>query len=90
MYIWVNEPYIIIFFQIGSLAPMKYSVHNQKSSYYMLHCFNPAMNILQYTFISSSSSCRAGSTDIPDPLSPLFPIVHRLRQFFWTTSRILT
>ena len=26
----------------------------------------------------SSSSCRAGSTDIPDPLSPLFPIVHRL------------
>ena len=39
---------------------------------------------------SSSSSCRAGSTDIPDPLSPLLPIVHRLRQVFWTTSRILT
>ena len=39
---------------------------------------------------SSSLSCRAGSTDIPDPLSPLFPIVHRLRQVFWTTSRILT
>ena len=34
--------------------------------------------------VSSSSSCRAGSTDIPDPLSPLFPIVHRLRQVFWT------
>ena len=30
------------------------------------------------------------STNIPDPLSPLFPIVHRLRQVFWTTSRILT
>ena len=29
------------------------------------------------SYISSSSSCRAGSTDIPDPLSPLFPIVHR-------------
>ena len=29
---------------------------------------------------SSSSSCRAGSMDIPDPLSPLFPIVHRSRQ----------
>ena len=28
---------------------------------------------------SSSSSYRAGSTDIPDPLSPLFPIVHRPR-----------
>ena len=39
---------------------------------------------------SSSSSCRAGSTDIPDPLSPLLPIVHRLRQVFWTTSCILT
>ena len=38
----------------------------------------------------SSSSCCAGNTDIPDPLSPLFPIVHRLRQVFWTTSCILT
>ena len=28
------------------------------------------------SYISSSSSC-ATSTDIPDPLSPLFPIVHR-------------
>ena len=26
----------------------------------------------------SSSSCRAASTDIPDPLSPLLPIVHHL------------
>ena len=39
---------------------------------------------------SSSSSCRACSTDIPDPLSLLFPTVHRLRQIFWTTSCILT
>ena len=39
---------------------------------------------------SSSSSCHAGSTDIPDPLSPFFPIVHCLRQVFWTTSCILT
>ena len=39
---------------------------------------------------SSSSSCRATSTDIPDPLSPLFPIVHRLRLVFRATSRILT
>ena len=28
---------------------------------------------------SSSSSYCAGSTDIPDPLSPLLPIVHRPR-----------
>ena len=38
---------------------------------------------------SSSSSCRAGSTDIPDSLSPLLPIVHRPRKVFRTTSRIL-
>ena len=37
-----------------------------------------------------SSSCRATSTDIPDPLSPLLPIVHRLWQVFRATSRILT
>ena len=29
--------------------------------------------------IHISSSYRAGSTDIPDPLSPLLPIVHRPR-----------
>ena len=38
-----------------------------------------------YIYISSSS-CRAGSTDIPDPLSPLLPIVHRPRQVFRTTD----
>ena len=37
----------------------------------------------------SSSSCRAASTDILDPLSPLLPIVHRLWQVFRATSRIL-
>ena len=39
---------------------------------------------------SSSSSCRAASTDIPDHLSPLLPIIHRLWQVFWVTSCILT
>ena len=39
---------------------------------------------------SSSSSCRAASTDIPDPLSPLLPIIHRLRQVFRVTSCVLT
>ena len=34
---------------------------------------------------SSSSSCHAASTDIPDPLSPLLPIVHRL----WQVSGLL-
>ena len=41
-------------------------------------------------YILSSSSCRTGITDIPDPLSPLLPIAHYPRQVFRTTSRILT
>ena len=43
-----------------------------------------------YIYIYISSSCRAGSTDIPEPLSPLLPIVHRPRQVLRTASRILT
>ena len=35
---------------------------------------------------SSSSSCRAACTDIPDPLSPLLPIIHRLWQVFRAIS----
>ena len=37
-----------------------------------------------------SSSFRATSTNIPDPLSPLLPIVHCLQQVLRATSRILT
>ena len=43
-----------------------------------------------YIYMSSSSSCRAASMDIPDPLSPLLPIIHRLWQVFRATSHILT
>ena len=46
--------------------------------------------IIHLRKVSSSSSCRAGSTDIPDPLSSLLPIVHRSRQVLRTTPRILT
>ena len=42
-----------------------------------------------YIYISSSS-CRTASSDISDPLSPLFLIVHRLWHVFWATSRIFT
>ena len=48
---------------------------------------------LQNGFIqiyTSSSSCRAASTDIPDPLLPLLPIVHRFREVFNATTPILT
>ena len=39
---------------------------------------------------SSSSSCRAISMDIPDPLSPRLPIVQYFRQILSATSRIGT
>ena len=53
---------------------------------YLIYMNNLALNNLQWLIchktkpnhISSSSSCRATGTDIPDPLSPLLPIVHRL------------
>ena len=41
-------------------------------------------------YISSSSSCRSSSTDISDPISSLFPIVHRFWQVFRVTFHILT
>ena len=40
--------------------------------------------------LSSSSSCRSISTDIPVPLSPPLPIVHRFRQILRATPRIHT
>ena len=43
-----------------------------------------------YIHIFLSSSCRAISTDIPDPLSPPFPIVHCFRYVFRATSCIGT
>ena len=38
---------------------------------------------------SSSSSCHATITDIPDPLSPLLPIIHRFWQVFRATYKRL-
>ena len=53
---------------------------------------SPALGkIIQLFFYKySSSSCRAASTGIPDPLSPLLPVLHRLWQVFMATTRILT
>ena len=42
-----------------------------------------ATNLNKYHW---TSSCRAVSTDIPDPPSPFFPIVHHLWQVFRATS----
>ena len=55
--------------------------------YYLLLLFPKLSWPMQ---VSSSSSCRVASTDIPDPLTPLFPIIHRLWQVFRATPRILT
>ena len=41
--------------------------------------YNETVCLWMTIYISSSSSYRAGSMDIPDPLSPLLPIVHRPR-----------
>ena len=43
-----------------------------------------------FNISQSSSSWRAASTDVLDPLSPRLPIIHRLRQVFGVTSRIIT
>ena len=48
------------------------------------------MRFINASSSSSSSSCRAARTDIPDPLSPLLPIGHRLWLVFRATSCILT
>ena len=53
----------------------------------------PALLIMIVHFCrisDSSSSCCAASTDIPDALSSLLPIVHRLWLVFRVASRILT
>ena len=48
------------------------------------------LHSLNCIILGISSSCCATSTDIPDPLSPLLPIIHRFWQVLRATSRILT
>ena len=52
--------------------------------------YNLSIYIAIYLSIISSSSCRAISTDIADPLSPPLPIVHRFWLIFRATPRIYT
>ena len=59
------------------------------STIFLSPCINVDVSLL-CAVVFWFSSCRAASTDIPDPLSPLLPIVHRLWQVFRATSRILT
>ena len=48
------------------------------------------MYVRMYVCLSSSSSCRAISTDISDPFSPPVSIVHCFRQVFKATFPIYT
>ena len=45
---------------------------------------------IEYNGLTSSSSCHAISTDIPDPLPPLFSIIHHFWYVFKATSCIST
>ena len=73
----------LIYFEIELTICLKMDLALNKLS--RLICLKPNQPTTQ-----SSSSCRAASTDIPDPLSPLLPIIHRLRQVFRITSCVLT
>ena len=90
--------------QIGKNRNCKYSLHNtsnrngQHQTDFLIENRSTCLNanyhkregkLWTYTS-SSSSSCHAACMDIPDPLSPLLTIVHRLWQVFRATSRILT
>ena len=54
----------------------------------ILICAYLCVDIYIYIYISSSSSCRASSTDFPDPLTPSVNIVQYSRQVFQATSCI--
>ena len=78
--------------EVGALASVFENLATELKQQNLLKC-KQTIQIATFnvrTLNHSSSSCRAGSTDIPDPHSPLIPIVHHLRQVFWTTSCILT
>ena len=74
IFLWIGLPHCI-FDHMSQLTSYK------RWLWYFLFFFQKTL---------SSSSCRATSTDIPDPLSPLLPIVHRFWLVLRATSRILT
>ena len=70
----------------------RYEAVFQEDLRYIVFCSGNSVkaNTKSMLTISSSSSWRAASTDIPEPLSPRLSIIHRLRQVFEVTSRIIT
>ena len=79
-------------FQEDALSPLLFIIAMMPLNHILGKCTDTNLvnrrktSITQYT----SSSCRAVSTNIPDPLSPLLPIIHRLWQVFRVTSCVLT
>ena len=88
MYVLSGITIVYIIYTHHIIKLLLYSCPNLFSTY--------DTNIVQYsieyyyTIYPSSSSCRAASTDIADPISPFLPIVRRLCQVFRATPRILT
>ena len=99
MHICMHEHRIIVVYNIyiwcylWSMIKIRYMRKTDLLQRNISVCLFSSLQIIMYGYIHvhvSSSSSRAATTDILDPLSPLFPIVHRLRQVFWVTSCVLT
>ena len=69
--------YIYILTYIYIHIHIQIDIHTYIHTYTYVHIY---VHLWIHTYISSSSSCRAISTDILEPLSPPLPIVHRIRQ----------
>ena len=75
----------VLLVEIGQRRGLKAFKVSCNDSQILNYCFTVSTRktyLLYYQHLkseSSSPSCCAGSTDIPDPLSPLLPIVHRPR-----------
>ena len=69
-----------------------YANHPQWTSHLVIFKISISRDLQNSSYMTqrSSSSCHVASTDIPDPLLPLLPVLHRPQQVFRATSRILT
>ena len=74
------------FWNIKDESPLRSSVWNELLR--RLNSITSSWKRRTSQFTSSSSSCHAADTGIPDPLSPLLPIIHPFWQVFKATFRI--
>ena len=80
---FVDLPYIWKGEHLMAIPQPHTHTHTHTSTYVHLHRVKSV-----YHQQSSSTLCRAISTDIPDPHSSPLPIVHEFQQVFRPTSRI--